>query len=190
MPLTEENAEKQRLRAALARRALPAEERRQASARITGAVLNSSLYQRARSVFVYVSMPTEPDTAALLRHALDSGKAVYVPKCCPPHRMEAVRICSLEGLKPGVWGIPEPVRCAETAACVDLALVPCVAASPNGMRLGHGAGYYDRFLASCRAETVCLCFGRLLRPDIPAGPADVRTGLVVTEGELLTEERS
>ena len=186
MPLTEENAEKQRLRAALACRALPAEERRQASARITDAVLNSSLYQRARSVFVYVSMPTEPDTAALLRHALDSGKAVYVPKCCPPHRMEAVRICSLEGLKPGVWGIPEPVRCAETAACVDLALVPCVAASRDGRRLGHGAGYYDGWLSRVPAVSICLCFEEMLTDGIPMDARDRWMDYVATERGLFS----
>ena len=63
----------------------------------------------------------------------------------------------------------------------DLILVPCVTATPNGVRLGHGAGYYDRFLAEHSAKTVCLCFGALLRGDLPAEETDIPVDLVITE---------
>lgn len=187
-------AEKERLRreTGAVSAALPEDYLRAACARITEKVLALPQYKAARVVMAYVSQPREPDTKAIIRDALEAGKTVLLPRCYAGGRMEAYPIRNLAGLQPGKLGIPEPPEPEDGEAVPkpDLVLVPCVAASPNGMRLGHGAGYYDRFLASCRAETVCLCFGRLLRPDIPAGPADVRTGLVVTEGELLTEERS
>ena len=73
----------------------------------------------------------------------------------------------------------------------DLILVPCVAAAPNGVRLGHGAGYYDRFLAEHPAQTVCLCFRRLLRADLPADVTDILTDMVLTDegidGEYVRE---
>ena len=68
-------------------------------------------------------------------------------------------------------GIPEP----------DLILVPCVAASPGGIRLGHGAGYYDRFLAEHSGKAVCLCFRALLRADLPMEETDIPMDLVISD---------
>ena len=63
----------------------------------------------------------------------------------------------------------------------ELILVPCVAAAPHGVRLGHGAGYYDRFLAEHTGTTVCLCFRALLRGDLPAEGTDIITDLVISD---------
>ena len=63
----------------------------------------------------------------------------------------------------------------------DLILVPCVAAARDGRRLGHGAGYYDRYLEGRGAETVCLCFRSCLRDDLPACGHDVRMDRVITD---------
>ena len=68
------------------------EYRRNADAAIRRAVLQSEAWQRAGSVFVYVSMWTEPDTRALLADARREGKALYVPLCRADKTMEAVRV--------------------------------------------------------------------------------------------------
>ena len=56
-----------------------------------------------------------------------------------------------------------------------------MAATPNGIRLGHGAGYYDRFLAEHPGKTVCLCFRKLLRSDLPAEDTDISMDLVISD---------
>ena len=158
---------------------------------IADSVLSSSLWRRAESVFCYVSVGREPDTRAILRRALMEGKRLYVPKCLPgPERiMLAVRITTTEDLVPGTLGIPEPLfdpeRLPETASAsaLDLMLIPCVTADRKGNRLGHGAGYYDRFLASLAGcarpsrdsfpVTVCLCHAALLSERVPVDPRDV-----------------
>ena len=96
--------------------------------------------------------------------------------------MKAVPVSDLSCLTPGILGIPEPPA-PETDGIPepDLILVPCVAASPGGIRLGHGAGYYDRFLSGRGGEKVCLCFRALLRADLPAEDTDVITDLVITD---------
>ena len=173
------------LRKSLAARAaaIPAKTRRANSEKIARAVLESDVYRQAKSVFIYVSMPTEPDTRPILADALKSGKRVYVPKCVDKRTMLAVEIKSLADLRPGVWGIPEPEDMPETYAppALDLTLVPCVGASLNGARLGHGAGYYDRFFAGCETYKLCLCFADLLTDEIPMLPNDVRMDRVITE---------
>ncbi|MBR1584642.1 MAG: 5-formyltetrahydrofolate cyclo-ligase [Clostridia bacterium] len=165
---------------------LPMEEALFSSEKITAAVLASDLYRQAHSLFIYVSVGKEPDTRRLIRHALQAGKTVYVPKCLPGHTLQAVAIDSLNCLTPGALGIPEPPAGERDfpAAGIDLAIVPCVAASLNGGRLGHGAGYYDRFLAAHPLPTLCLCHAQLLLPDLPMTPQDVPMDYIATAGGI------
>ena len=179
------NARKKNLRGEMLqkRAALDRDYIRSAGDSIQRRVLSSEEYRRAKSVFVYVSVDGEPPTDLIIRTALKNGKRVYVPKCISAHTMEAVRLSDPEDLVPGAYGIPEPVEIAEIAspAELDLVIVPCVAASPDGARLGHGAGYYDRFLENAAGRTVCLCFKETLRGDIPTEEHDAVMGKVVTE---------
>ena len=145
-------------------------------------LLSSQLYASAESIFVYVSMPQEPSTARIISQALVEGKSVYVPKCVGK-TMLAVRIRNTDELIPGKLGIPEPERADETkmAGEIGLIIAPCVAASTDGRRLGHGGGYYDRFLQRERENAVCLCFRQLLCEDIPVDENDVRMKHIITE---------
>ena len=156
-----------------------------ASERIAKEVLVSDEYQKAKRIFLYIGMPTEPDTAAIIRAAFSDGKDVYVPKCISKTEMLAVHIRSTADLVPGAYGIPEPVNCSETIEpdAIDLILVPCVSASKDGKRLGHGAGYYDRFLKGNADKTLCLCFRKALRDDIPMGENDVYMHRVIFDPE-------
>lgn len=154
-----------------------------ANAVIQDKVLASSRYREANRIFMYLHTPKEPATDRIVARALADGKAVYVPKCIGKHEMLAIRILDLTDLEPGAYGIPEPRTCSETitAAEADLILTPCLAATRDGKRLGHGAGYYDRFLAGYGEKTVCLCFSKMLCRDIPVTELDVRMSEVITE---------
>ncbi len=161
---------------------------------ITQHILRSHAYAAARSVFIYVSMEGEPDTYGLINTALRDHKAVFVPKCISRETMLAVRIYSLDELTPGMMNIPEPAlsETSITASCpdLDLAVVPCVSVSGDRIRLGHGAGFYDRFLSAKkdgpdnRPVTLCTCFEKLMRDDIPAGPFDIPMDLIATENGI------
>ena len=184
------SAEKKALRRQLRDRAgaLTEDYRRASDAAIRRLILDFDAWRSAKAVFVYVSKWEEPDTRALLEDALAAGKALYVPLCRPGGVLEAVRIRSVGELRPGTLSIPEPPEDGERAGedTIELALVPCVSASRDGRRLGHGAGYYDRFLASCRCRTLCLCYEALLCEFIPTDGHDVRMDAVATEKGIWT----
>ena len=60
-------------------------------------------------------------------------------------------------------------------AAIDLAVIPGVAFTPDGRRLGRGRGYYDRLLARfARAYTIGLAFPFQLLEDIPTEPHDIK----------------
>ena len=177
--------EKRALRRAIRQRAaaLTPEYRERADAAIRRAILESKAWQSAETVFVFVSMWAEPDTRALLEDALASGKTLYVPLCRPDKTLDAVRIRSLEELRPGTLGIPEPPEDGERVgeSGIDLALVPCMSVTRDGRRLGHGQGYYDRFLAGHPCRTLCLCYEALLSEELPTDEYDVPMDAIVTE---------
>jgi 5-formyltetrahydrofolate cyclo-ligase len=106
--------------------------------------------------------------------------------------MKAVRIENTDDLVPGHLGIPEPRTVTDTADAddLDLIIVPCVTASPDGERLGHGAGYYDHFLKRTNTPKVCLCFDALLSNDIPMAEFDVYMDFVVTENGIYKSNRT
>lgn len=178
-------AEKQRIRQEVRMIAeqLTPDYRREASREITRRVLDLPFWKEAKTVMAYWSMPSEPDTRELMETALREGRTLLLPRCLDAARMAALPVSSLEGLKPGMLGIPEPepVPAGTVIPEPDLILVPCMAAAPHGVRLGHGAGYYDRFLAEHPGRAVCLCFRALLRADLPAEGTDIITDLVITD---------
>ena len=178
-------AEKQRIRqeVRIISEQLTPEYRREASREITRQVLSLPFWKEAGTIMAYWSLPTEPDTQELMETALQEGKTLLLPHCVDARRMTALPVKDLDGVKPGKLGIPEPEDSESSTAVPepDLILVPCMAAAPHGVRLGHGAGYYDRFLAEHPGKAVCLCFRALLRADLPAEETDIITDLVVSD---------
>ena len=148
-------------------------------------VLESEDYRQAKTIFCFVSHGKEPNTYPLLEQALADGKTLCVPLCKTQGEMDAKVIHSLNELQPGAYGIPEPGENAETLlpSQIDLAVIPCLAASRDGKRLGKGGGYYDRFLAAYTGKTLLLCPEKLIFDTIPTEPHDILLPKIITEKE-------
>lgn len=187
--MTDLREEKRRVRrlAREKREQLSPEEQAEASRRIQEKVMSLPEYQRAGTIMAYVSMPGEPNTREIIRDALSRGKRVLLPRCTDREHMEAVPFSGEEELTPGRWGILEPKpeipAIQHSDEGPEIILVPCAAASRDGKRLGHGAGYYDRFLRKTRGIRICLCFEALLMEDLPTDEMDVKMDMVLSESE-------
>lgn len=128
----------------------PGEAERNAQSRaLCRHVLAWQEYARARVVGGYMPMAHEADVTPILLDALACGKVLALPRCGEAPEMTFHRVCSLEELTIGAYGLLEPRTDAPVveAGEIDLLLVPLEAVSPTGMRLGKGGGYYDRLLA-------------------------------------------
>lgn len=146
------------------------------------------VFQQVDSIFTYVSTESEPDTSTILETAWQMGKLVAVPRCLPgsEHLMEAVQVNSWEDLEPGRYGILEPKQDLPVIDAYKLALgvIPCVSADRFGHRLGHGAGYYDRFLAGQGMYKYCLCFEALMSEEVPVDQFDLPMDRIFTEDRI------
>ena len=155
----------------------------EASHKIADLLLATDAYKNSNTIFCYMSMGGEPVTDEIIERALEDGKRVGIPLCVGPHEMVVKEYKSGDELARGAFGIREPLAEATeiTADEFDLAIVPCVACSEDGRRIGHGAGYYDRFLSVSGFNKIALCFEKLLTDDIPLEDTDVYMDGVATE---------
>lgn len=142
----------------------------------------------AASVLLFYGVDIEPDTAQLLEPLVSMGKTVALPRCLPDGKLEARRYLGQSHLSTGPYGIPEPDSDCPVVMrdSFDMILVPNLCCDRLGYRLGHGGGYYDRYLFGYAGFTIALCRDKLLQFQLPHESHDVPVGLVVTESQCLS----
>ena len=112
---------------------------------------------RATSVMAYRSIPGEPDTAPFIEWCRAKGSRVVLPEDQPD------------------------------AASLDVVIVPGLAFTADGHRLGQGGGWYDRFLSGLgdRCETIGVCFAEQILSEVPVEAHDVVLDHVVSDAGIV-----
>ena len=138
-------------------------------------------FKSAKTVFCYVSVGDEVSTRSFLEAAIRLEKTVCVPRCLSGNTMEAVAACGLDVLECDYYQIPSVKGEGRIvpASEIDFAVLPCLCADTRGYRIGHGKGYYDRFLAEYQGVSAVLCRKELLVKEIPAEPHDQKADIVI-----------
>ena len=149
-------------------------------------LVSSEQFRNHDKILCYVSTDIEVDTRRFINYALECGKTVAVPKCGRNGEMTFFEIDSLDNLERSAFGIDEPSEklhrkfsSDETDSC--LCIVPALAFDSDGMRLGYGGGYYDRFLSRFSPETVGICYSSCIVEKIPSQQHDIRIKNIITE---------
>jgi 5-formyltetrahydrofolate cyclo-ligase len=141
-------------------------------------------------VAVYLATPDEIDLRAFIERMLRSGRRVVAPRW----NGESYELAVLRGLgarhvRRGPMGVMEPVA-AETVRPKDVCawIVPGLAFTRGGRRLGYGGGWYDRLLAdaSTRAVKLGVAYSFQVVDDIPAEAHDVPLTAVVDDAPSAT----
>lgn len=144
-------------------------------------------YKRCTRLFIYFSMQDEAGTHKIIEKAISDGKKVALPVCGENHTMKFYQVKGEDIFKKGAYGIPAPDidTCPEVLPDArTLIAVPGVAFSPDGLRMGRGGGYYDRYLADVDCLTVGICYDEFIYDKIPADKYDIRTDRVVTPNNI------
>lgn len=140
-------------------------------------------FSTARTVALYRSQPFEVDTSGLWRRVGDRAVFPRATRRGEPLTWHQVR--SPDDFARGVLGLwqPLPQTPQLSPEDIDLWLVPGVAFTPRGDRLGRGAGYYDRALSRARPDAlkVGLTFDCCILEALPVESHDVPVDLVVSE---------
>ena len=157
-----------------------------ARARATGRAFaqldQTDAWRGAKRVMLYAPMPIEPVLDCLWVQR--ANREFCYPRIVG-RELEARMVTAVTQLRPAAFGLREPDLEQTTVvdpATLDLVVVPGLAFTRDGGRLGRGRGYYDRFLAALPAEvsTVALAFACQMRDTLPMEPHDYRVQMVFT----------
>ena len=106
-----------------------------------------SYLKRFDAIMSFCPLPDEPDINFLNQWILNQDKTLICSKIDGEDLLPC-KISNLNHLKPGKWGILEPVECEQVElGKIEIVLVPGQKFDIYGHREGRGKGYYDRFLA-------------------------------------------
>ena len=137
-------------------------------------------WHKANVIAVVLSTPMELNTQPIIAQAWTDDKQVVVPKIVAK-QMQFVAITPQTGFVAGALNIQEPeVGTPYPPADIDLVIVPGLAYTKQGGRLGFGAGYYDRFLSTYSGHTVALALTPQLLESLPLEPHDQIIDQVMT----------
>jgi 5-formyltetrahydrofolate cyclo-ligase len=133
--------------------------------------------RRAATVAAYVAVGSEPGTAPLLHALVAAGKRILLPVVLPDLDLDWAAYAGDQDLAPARYGLLEPVGRrlgVDAVATADVVLVPGMAVSAEGQRLGKGGGCYDRALARVPLGTfTCvLLYDDEVGVDVPVEPHD------------------
>ena len=173
------------------RRSLTADARQEKSRLIADKLLSDRRVKAAGTILGFFSMKDEVEMEDILRRLLEMGKRVALPLVTGPGQMEAVELKSFDDLVPGDFNIPtvrEEVREIIKPEELDCVLVPAVAFSDAGYRLGMGGGFYDRYLIrATKASRLAVVFDCQIFPEegFPREEYDQQVDSVFTENNTL-----
>jgi 5-formyltetrahydrofolate cyclo-ligase len=157
----------------------------QASAAIIASLTESFATQQ--TILLYWPLPDEIDLLPLARLWHAEGRRIAFPVI--PSETEIIfrEVGDIDqSCKPGRYGIREPDEdCPAISTRGALILVPGLAFSARGARLGRGKGYYDRALAARDGTSIGICLDEDILDEIPETKQDVRMSYICSQRRLI-----
>ncbi|KAJ8925491.1 hypothetical protein NQ315_009329 [Exocentrus adspersus] len=170
---------------------LSSDEKQKQSKIVVEKLFNTPEFKSAKNISVYLSTDNEIDTEPIVKKIFDEGKKCFVPRY-QKAGMEMVRLNSMEdweSLPVTKWNIKQPylkdVRENALDAGLDLLILPGVAFTKEGLRLGHGAGYYDKYqtklkeLLEVPPVSIAVAFKEQIVDEVPVEETDVKLDQVL-----------
>ena len=142
-------------------------------------------WDEAKIIGITLSMENEVNTYPIIEKAWEEGKKVVVPKCNKGTRTMSFRqISNFDQLETVYMNLREPIPAFTeevSADEIDLQIVPGVAYTERGERIGYGGGYYDRYLVYYKGKTLSLAYDFQMVKHIPVEPFDKNVEKIITE---------
>ena len=151
-----------------------------ASQQIHKKLRKSKIFREAKKIGAYYPIGSEVLTQDIMQEILSDGKELFLPKV-KEKNMEFRKITDFSFLERGNFDIMEPKEACPVTNLLDLLLVPTVGISHEGVRLGYGHGFYDKFLSQNKIETIAITYEKQVIKKIPKSDHDILMNWILTE---------
>lgn len=155
-----------------------------ASSRIQENLRKVLYYRNAKTIAGYHAVGSEVRTRDILQEILNSGRELCLPRI-EKNDIVFRKISGFSDLEIGNFTVMEPKERCEVSENIDVILVPAIALTRQGYRLGYGYGYYDRYLHKVQSKKIGLSYAKQLVKSIPLDNHDVKVDFIVTEDEVI-----
>lgn len=162
------------------KRAMTLEQIETASEKLVQMFLETEQYRTSKTIYGYLPYNQEVRTVPILEQALADGKKIAVPKVYGDE-MKFIYLTDLTKVEKSDFGIPEPITDGPVGDDpTALVLMPGIAFTKEGSRIGYGGGFYDKFLAAePNHPTIALCYDFQMVDELPTEEFDVPVDLVL-----------
>lgn len=162
---------------------LNSEVKKQNEEHLLSQLFQSDYFLKAKTVGLTLSQKIEIDTQPIIEKCHALGKKMVIPRTGPQGKMDFCLYDAATSLETTPFGILEPMSTSPSVdkRQIDLLIVPGVAFSMEGYRIGFGAGFYDRYLADYQGDTVSLALKLQIRNDWTPDSYDIPVKKVFTE---------
>lgn len=149
---------------------------------ITKRILGLNEVANSRRIFIFLSYGSEIDTNGMIEALLADGKQLAVPKIIDKKIMIAVELTGRDQLQPAELGILSPVSSQPLDVKFDVTITPGLGFTPDGHRIGYGAGYYDRwFEQNDGGLRIAPAFQCQIIDELPIDAYDLPVNKIITE---------
>ena len=159
--------------------------------------LDLKSYENSHNIMCYMSIRNEVPTKLFIERCFKDKKTTVFPVCLSSQYMIAVKADSLSSITgKDFFGISGPDVIQKNGVdpkSIDLIIVPGVAFTVKGHRIGYGRGFFDRFLPNVRKDCVKVGFAydfQVVTNDIQPDEFDIPVDIIISEKSIYYNENS
>ncbi len=164
------------------RNSIPEQTRFALSQKICNKFIQTDIYIKSDSIGCYYPIGSEVDIKYIFLDIFKKNKKLFLPKI-KNDIINFTIVKNLDSLIKNRFGILEPAADNNHTISnkIDLLIVPAIAVTRSGMRLGYGEGYYDKFLTLYKIRTISIVYDDQLIKSIPNSEYDLVLDYIITE---------
>lgn len=164
------------------RRSLSCELVRINSDKICENFLDSDIYKNCQNILAYSTIQNEVDLSQIINQALLDNKNLFLPRV-EGDSMNFFRINNTDKLQIGSYNILEPQNgTVYQDSTNSIMLVPGIAFSTQGARIGFGKGFYDKYLSQHNSIfKIGIAYDWQITKSWVTNEFDINMNMIITE---------
>ncbi len=161
--------------------------KKQRDIKIIETVESMETFKEAQNVLFYMPIHGEIDLSVLFKNNKDDKNFILPRVVKKENELTLYKINSLDDLEEGTFRISEPKTDLEITqpSELDFIILPGIAFSKNGHRIGYGQGYFDRLLKKTSCLKIGVAYEFQIVKNIPGEDHDVPVEKIITESRTI-----